>query len=99
MAPLFIDVEYIFCDLSPRLAIIAKGVEEDVNPNNVLRLKHTFTSVGECKGGESQTFQVKIIVKFKGFDCPKFLGKKVKIKNLVEMKVVYTLEKFLKCRY
>jgi hypothetical protein len=46
MAPLFIDVEYIYCDLSLGLAIMAKGVKEDVNPNNVLRLKHTFTSVG-----------------------------------------------------
>jgi hypothetical protein len=35
MVPLFIDVEYIYCDFSPRLAIMAKGVKEDVNPKNV----------------------------------------------------------------
>jgi hypothetical protein len=79
MTPLFIDVEYIYCDLiGPRLAIMAKGMKEDVNPKNILRLKHTLTSVEECKGGESQTFQMKITVKFKGLECPKFLGQKCK---------------------
>jgi hypothetical protein len=44
----------------------------------MLRLKHTLTSVGECKGGESQTFQVKVTFKFKGLECPKFLGQNCK---------------------
>lgn len=57
---------------------MAKSVKEDVNPKNVLRLKHTITSVGDYKGSESQTFQVKITLRFRGLECPKFLGQKCK---------------------
>jgi hypothetical protein len=78
MAPLFLNVEYIYCDLSPRLAIMAKGVKEDVNPKNVLKFKHTFTSGGECKRGESQTFQMRITLRFRGLECPKYLEQKCK---------------------
>jgi hypothetical protein len=53
---------------------MVKGVKEDVNPKNVL--KHTLTSVGECERGESQTFQVKITLRFRGLECPKYLGQK-----------------------